>query len=417
MGLTSRLLDLIRPQRAMVVPWDSGDPFTSPWFNFGGNIYPLGLNQTMPNSKQEEIEQTFEGYVQGAHRANGIIFACAAAHLRLFSQARFQWQRMSGGRPGDLFGTQALAILERPEPNAVTADLLARASLDADYGGNYFATLRNGRIKRMRPTWVDIILGSDQDPDVTAQDLDAEVLGYVYWPGGKRRGGTPVPLLANEVCHYAPLPDPLASYRGMSWITPIVREVMGDSAVRDHKLAFFENGATVNLVVKRQDSLDRTAFDTWVTMVKTGHQGVANAYKMLFLDSGADAAPIGANNQEAELKIIQAAGEVRQGRARRRESIRSSSASPRGCRARPSTPATSPPPAGSTRICGPDPLGPTSRARWRRSSPLRPGRGSGTTTATSRSSPRTRKTRPRSSRSRHRASAISSTAGSRPTTS
>jgi hypothetical protein len=313
MGLIDRLFGLIGSQRGMMIPW--GDPLSGslsdPWFNFGGHLYPLGLNQTMPNSKQEEIEQSFEGYVQGAHRANGIVFACAVAHLRLFSQARFQWQRMNGGRPGDLFGTPALGILERPEPNTVTGDLLARASLDADYAGNYFATRRNGRIKRMRPTWTDIILGSDQDPGVTAQDLDAEVLGYVYWPGGKYRGNAPVPLLASEVCHYAPLPDPLASYRGMSWITPIAREIMGDSAARDHKLAFFENSGTTNLVIKRNDSLQKDAFNTWVGMVKAGHQGVANAYKWLFLDSGADASAIGSDMRQMEFKVTQAAGEVR----------------------------------------------------------------------------------------------------------
>jgi phage portal protein BeeE len=314
MGLRDAIRTFFDPlggERAMVLPDVMGDPFTAPWFNFGGHLYPLGLNQTMPNSKQEEIEQTFEGYVQQAHLANGIIFGCAVAHLRLFSQARFQWQRMSGGRPGDLFGTQDLAILERPEANTVTSDLLTRASLDADYGGNYFATLRKGRIKRMRPTWVDIILGSDQDPGVTAQDLDAEVLGYIYWPGGKRRGGKPVPLLASEVCHYAPLPDPLASYRGMSWVTPIAREVMGDIAMTASKLAFFENGMTPNLVIKRNDSLQSKAFAEWTAMVKAGHQGVANAYKTLFLDAGADATVIGSNMQQMEFKVTQAVGEVR----------------------------------------------------------------------------------------------------------
>lgn len=313
MGVGNRLLDLIRPQRAMVIPGSNpfDDPFNSPWFGLGGRLYPLGLNQTMPGSRQEEPDGSFESYVQQAHRSNGIIFACAAAHLRLFSQARFQWQRMSGGKPGDLFGTKDLAILERPEANMVTADLLARASLDADYDGNYFATRRKGRIVRMRPSWVDIVLGSDQDPNVTAQDLDAEVLGYVFWPGGKHRGNKPVALLASEVCHYAPLPDPLASYRGMSWVTPIVREVMGDTAATAHKLAFFENGATANLIVKRTDSLSRTAFDEWTAMVKAGHQGIANAYKTLFLDAGADATVIGANLQQMEFKLTQGAGEVR----------------------------------------------------------------------------------------------------------
>jgi phage portal protein BeeE len=86
---------------------------------------------------------------------------------------------------------------------------------------------------------------------------------------------------------------------------------MGDNATTAHKLAFFENGATANLVLKRADSLSKTAFGEWVDMVKSGHQGVANAYKTLFLDAGADATVIGANMAEAMLSVTQAAGEVR----------------------------------------------------------------------------------------------------------
>jgi phage portal protein BeeE len=283
-----------------------------PYASIGGYSYPLaGLTQTMPGAKQEEIEQSFEGYVQRVYKTNGIIFACMAAHLHLFTQARFQWQRMNGGVPGDLFGTDALSILEHPWQNAVTADLLARASQDADAAGNFYAARRGNRIKRMRPDWVTIVLGSESNPDVTSVDLDADVLGYIYHPGGKYSGNKPVPLLATEVAHYAPIPDPLANFRGMSWLTSIIREVMGDNAATTHKLMFFENGATANLVVKRTDSLAKSAFDDWVAMVKSGHTGLANAYKTFFLDSGADATVIGANMQQMEFKVTQGAGEVR----------------------------------------------------------------------------------------------------------
>ena len=50
-----------------------------------------------------------------------------------------------------------------------------------------------------------------------------------------------------EVCHLAPVPDPVFRFRGMPWIEPIVREVMGDSAATSHKLNFFDNAATPNL--------------------------------------------------------------------------------------------------------------------------------------------------------------------------
>jgi len=318
MGVTDRLRGIFSAERSdpaitlgdyagMLNPWD----FTS--LNFLGNSYPIaGLNTTLPGSKQEEIDHTFEGFVQRAYRTNGIIFACMAAHLRLFTQARFQWQRMTGGRPGDLFGTNDLSILEHPWQNAVTGDLLARASQDADLAGNFYCARRQGnRIKRMRPDWVTIVLGSDSDPDVSSIDLDADVLGYIYHPGGRYSSAKPVALLASEVAHYAPIPDPLANFRGMSWLTPVVREVMGDNAATAHKLTFFENGATANLVVKRPDSPEKSAFLEWVRLMEENHTGLANAYKTLYLTSGADATVVGANMQQLDFKVVQGAGEVR----------------------------------------------------------------------------------------------------------
>ena len=57
-------------------------------------------------------------------------------------------------------------------------------------------------------------------------------------------------FLAGEVAHFAPIPDPEARFRGMSWLTPVIREVMADKAATLHKERFFENAATPNLIGK-----------------------------------------------------------------------------------------------------------------------------------------------------------------------
>ncbi len=281
-------------------------------FNFNGTSYPLGLNQTMPGSKQEPIGTDFQGLAEGAYKANGVVFACMLVRMLLFSQTRFQFRQLSSGQPGDLFGNQDLAILEKPWTNGTTGDLLARAIQDADLAGNHFGARRPGnRIFRMRPDWVTIILGSFDEPDVVAGDINAEVLGYVYYPGGMSSRRTPVPFLREEVYHFAPIPDPCAFYRGMSWLTPVVREIMGDGAATDHKLAFFENGATTNLVVKLDPSVREDAFNAWVAKFKAGHEGKANAYKTIYLGGGADATAVGANFQQMDFKVVQGAGETR----------------------------------------------------------------------------------------------------------
>lgn len=272
----------------------------------------FGESPTTLGSKQEEIQRTFAGYVQQAYKQNGIVFACMLARLMLFSEARFQFRRRVLGRPGELFGSKALAPLEEPWPGATTGNLLTRVIQDVDLAGNFFAAKRPGnRIMRMRPDWVTIILGSNSDSDVGFGDVDAEVLGYVYSPGGPNSGKPTMPFLRNEVAHFAPIPDPLADFRGMSWLTPVLREITADNATTDHKLKFFENGATPNVVVTFDATLQREAFEDWMKLFKENYEGSENAYRTMVLGAGAKADVVGSDLKSVEFKAIQAAGENR----------------------------------------------------------------------------------------------------------
>jgi hypothetical protein len=266
--------------------------------------------QTLAGDR-EVIDSNFEGYVNQIYRTNGIVFACMMVRLAIFTEARFQFRQLRNGRPGDLFGTSALSILEHPWPNGTTGDLLARAIQDADLAGNCFLVRRPGRIKRLRPDWMTIILGSENDPSIDAWDVDADVLGYLYHPGGLRAGREPQTFLANQIAHFAPIPDPLATYRGMSWLTPIIREVMADGAATTHKLKFFENGATPNMVVTLDPSISGEKFKDWVDLFDADHKGLVNAYKTIYLGAGAKAEVVGADLQQLDFKLTQGAGETR----------------------------------------------------------------------------------------------------------
>jgi hypothetical protein len=281
-------------------------------FNFNGHSYPLGLNTTLPGEKTEAIEHNFVGYVQQAYKSNGVVFACIQARMLFFAQGRFQFQRMRNGRPDDLFGTSALRPFEEPWPNAAPSDLLNRALVDADLAGNFYVVQQRGWLRRLQPDWVEILLGSFDDPDMDADDPDADVLGIVFYPGGKRSGKPPRLYQRGEFAHFKPIPDPLAHYRGMSWVTPIVRELMGDQAANSHKLKFFENGATPNLVVTRGGaSPSKANFDEWWKMIEEGHTGAANAYRTLYLVAGDTAEVIGKDMRELDFKLVQGAGETR----------------------------------------------------------------------------------------------------------
>ena len=140
-------------------PWQVERSYPDPsYFTFNGNQYPYGVVQyPQPKGETEEIDASFVGYVQGAYKSNGVVAACMLARESLFSEARFQWRSFTAGRPGKLFGTEELAILEEPWPNGTTGDLLLRMEQDSSLDGSFYAR-RSRWIQRMRPDWVTILI-------------------------------------------------------------------------------------------------------------------------------------------------------------------------------------------------------------------------------------------------------------------
>lgn len=264
-----------------------------------------GVNYTLPTAKQEDISAgQFVDFSRGAYKASVVVFACMDVRCKLFSEARFAFQRLRNGRPEALFSNDSLSILERPWENGTTGDLLYRMLQYADLAGNAFVVRRGSRLTVLRPDWVTIVSGSD------VWDVSSEVLGYVYEPGGPGSGRDAVIYLPEEIAHFAPIPDPEAKWRGMSPLTSVVREVMADKAATDHKLSFFENGATVNLALKWPvEDLDK--YRQWIDAFKREHEGRGNAYKTLHLGGGADATVVGADFQQMDFKVTQGAGETR----------------------------------------------------------------------------------------------------------
>lgn len=304
MNVLKALLDAPKPLGDDSRGWDAD----LSWFTYGGSPFgPFGLTQTLDGVK-EAIDNDFVSYSQGAFKRSSVVFSVMLKRMLLFSEARFMYRRLRAGRPGDLFSTPQLELLRRPWPNGTTGDLLTRVIQDADLAGNFYGTIRgegsDRHIRRLRPDWVEIVIEGEPD------GLDSEVVGYLYHPGGKNRGKPPVMLPRREVVHFAPIQDPEARYRGMSWLTPVVREVMADNAATSHKLKFFENGATPNMVVKLNVE-GASKFKEWVDILAKNHDGVRNAYKTLYLGAGADVTVVGKDLQQLDFKATQGAGETR----------------------------------------------------------------------------------------------------------
>lgn len=288
------------------------DEFVS-FFQFGS----LPMRQTISDTSID-IDGGFASLVAQGYEGNSIVFATMLTKLSLFAQARFMWQQLRNGQPGDLFGSADLAILEKPRLGAVTGDLLSRALVHADFAGNAFVVRkRSDRLWQPRPDWVTMIFGSFDDPSTSLVDLDADFLGIVYHPGGRHSGRDPVtylnpndPRLPNQVAHWAPYPDPLNPFTGTSWLIPAIREMQGDTLATRHKVKFFENGATPNVIVT-VNLEDPEEFSRWVEAFDTEHKGVTNAYKTLYLMAGTQVDVKGSDFQQMDFKATQGAGETR----------------------------------------------------------------------------------------------------------
>jgi phage portal protein BeeE len=296
-------------------------------FGYAGIEYILGsgggrvpaVQQTMPGMVAEPIPNEFTGLARQALKRNGVIFACMLVRMSVFSAPRFVFQRFNGGRPSELFAQRSLRMLERPWPGGTTQDLLARLIQDADLAGNSYWTVNGGQLVRLRPDWVQIILAPREvpglpDPDTGARrsaTLGWQKVGYVYFDDGPDAGTTPVFLRPEEVAHFAPIPDPEASYRGMSWITPVIRELQADGLMTRHRIKFFENAATPNLVIKHGANSTPEEVRRYKQALDAGHAGVDKAYETLHVGGGADVEVVGANLKELEFKVTQGHGETR----------------------------------------------------------------------------------------------------------
>jgi hypothetical protein len=239
----------------------------------------------------------------------------------VFSEAKFKFKAKQDGK---LYGTPELKLLETPWPGGTTGELLARMEQDASLAGNSWWTLANDegqfgnaarggtnvRLAHLRPDWVTMVIGSKSgDP----RAIDAQMAGILYEPKGY--GTTPtsprILLAMNEIVHYSPNPDPIARFRGMSWLTPVLREIEADKGAVRHKGAFFDNAAVPNMAVTFDKDTNKDDFDEFVEEFKGSHQGAWQAYKTLFLMGGADVTPLTHDFRAMDFSGIVGKGESR----------------------------------------------------------------------------------------------------------
>jgi phage portal protein BeeE len=318
MGLLDRIRDEQKPAaaRSAIDTWLTQYLFPST-FQYGNTTYnfgmPGGLSTTMGTKRVSAIANSLPAYMRALSSCPPA-FAAQMVRALVLSQVRFTFRNPPWDpvAPRKSFGTQALTLLERPWPNATTGDLVGLMEWHAGLAGNAFVLRQPSRLRVLRPDWMAAVYGSDLEPSSPAHALDGELLGYVYQNGGFANQDTKPQLLsAKDVAHWSPIPDPQNPGMGMSWITAGLRDIQVDQAASDFKTMYLSNGATPNLVVKNIPAANREQFNEIVDMLEERHNGVANAFKTLYLTGAADATVVGSNLQQLDMRSTQGGGETR----------------------------------------------------------------------------------------------------------
>lgn len=272
-----------------------------------GGIFPFGFGGPATNGNSEAPVENLQQYATQIYKQNGIVFACCAVRQAVFAEIRFRYATMDQGRIGRMYGDRSLGLLERPWPNGTTGELAARMIQDVDLAGNSYWVRDGNRLWRRSPDKMVIVL--DGNP---AEDEYANIKGYLYYPDGIMPGAKSYSYFPNEVAHWSPLPDPLADYRGMSWMTPILREIRADGAATDHKMDFFNNGAVPNLVVRTPpEVMTQEQFDRFKSKMDSEHVGRSRRYKTLYLAPGADVQVVGRDFSQMAFAETQGRDETR----------------------------------------------------------------------------------------------------------
>lgn len=266
------------------------------------------LTTSYASGGNESVMPQMTAWAQSANGNSAIVFAAILVRMALFSEVTPKFQAKDDKH---LWGNTALAKLEEPWPGGTFGDLAARAEQDVSLAGQAYVWDAPGedRLVRLRPDWTTIVSELVQ---VSGGGQYRRKVGYWTEPPRTVLGqGQGQFYPADEVVHWAPIPDPCADFRGMSWLTPAYRDVQGDDGMSQYKIKYLENSASPNLLIKYAQKLAPGTVDAVRDRMHARYGGVNNSFKTLVLDQGADVTVIGNSLQQMDFSNVSAVGTER----------------------------------------------------------------------------------------------------------
>jgi len=263
------------------------------------------LTYTTDSNREKSPVDVLTKAVQ-AYQTNGIVYACVLARMMLLSEASFKFRSLTDKH---LYGNESLRVLEYPWPNATAGELWARIEQDVSYAGNsYWWKAEPDLLVRLPPAEVTIVSREVNQAGRTYR----EIIGYDWQPNPMAPAQPKQPaqfFTVDEIAHVSPYPDPVANFRGMSWLSPVLREIDSDMAMTTYKTRYMDHGTPVT-ALKFTRQLRADTVDSVRERIKAKYGGVNNAWEPLILDQGVDPV-VGKGLQELDFRPVQAGGELR----------------------------------------------------------------------------------------------------------
>lgn len=275
------------------------------WEGMASGAAVLSVYNSTPN-RESSLKNVVAAATQ-AYETNGIVFACTLVRMMMLAEASFKFRSL---RDKHLFGNPDLRILEYPWPGATAGELWARMEQADSLAGNAFVAKVEDDELLMLPA-DEVVIVSEEVTSSTGIKYKRPI-GYDWDPERVPGAGKSTKaqfFTVDEVAHWSPIPDPMARFRGMSWLTPVLREVGADNAMTSYKTMYMDKGAPV-LAVKYARPLKEETMDFIVARMQAKYGGVANAWKPLIFDQGADPV-MAAGLDSLDFRNVQAGGELR----------------------------------------------------------------------------------------------------------
>ncbi len=260
-----------------------------------------------------EPSTSLAAYAAAIHSQHPIVSAAVAARSHPISQLRFRYRA-----PGslDLTDDRSLDLLNVRPAGMTRPAFLATLQLHDSYAGNAYVYRRdNGTLTVLDPDRVNILIGVDGPVPIgedgvpqLGNELDHEVLGYTYRPAN---GGKPRMLLPERVAHWYSEPDPVAWWRGQSWVTSALGEVAADEQSRRYVRNFYEKGATPNVIVTFDATLSSDQVYEYSRMIDESSAGAENAGRTMVLGGGAHPHIVGGDLSKLGLSDSRAGHDTR----------------------------------------------------------------------------------------------------------